>query len=58
MSILASAENAKKVESNDENEVEQFRVRKLIKHLTEARGFFFPFSPLFFPFAFTGMEQA
>ena len=47
MSITVGAENAKRIEEEDDDtNVEQFRIKKLIKRLTEAKGFFF------FPFLF------
>ena len=47
MSITVGAENAKRIEEEDDDtNVEQFRIKKLIKRLTEAKGFFFFF---FFP---------
>lgn len=49
MSITVGAENAKRIEEEDDDtNVEQFRIKKLIKRLTEAKGYFFFFS--FFSF--------
>ena len=48
MSVTVGAENAKRIEEEDDDtNVEQFRIKKLIKRLTEAKGFFF------FPFLFS-----